>query len=414
MPNSSAVKSRQRPALRGVRPFAVIGGVEAVVRGTCLSVYPLLMYRAWGDALTVSKIYFAVGLLSLISALAVPMLNRHVPRRWVYSLGVSLYMLSAVLGMVGGKVTTLALLCNAMAAATAFVCFNAYVLDNVSKAEFSKLESLRLFYGGLGWTIGPVLGVWLLQFWHGGPFVVVGLASVAMMTVFWMMRLGDGRVIVSARKSSNQPFAYLQRFFAQPRLVAGWFFAVMRSCGWWIYIVYVGIYAVESGLSEQVGGVATSLANFGLFAAPLMYRWVQRHSVRQAVRTGFLYCALLFMLGGAFSSLPWVTVGLLLLAAYFLVLLDICGGLPFLMSVKPSQRTEMSAVYSSFRDVSSIISPGLAWLVLQFSPVAGVFVAGGLALLAAWLVAGQLHPELGVPGAKRLRGARLGSGVDRP
>jgi hypothetical protein len=48
----------------------------------------------------------------------------------------------------------------------------------------------------------------------------------------------------------------------------------------------------------------------------------------------------------------------------------------------------MSAVYSSFRDVSGILSPGLAWLVLQFSPVAGIFAAGGLAMLVAWLVAG--------------------------
>ena len=89
--------------------------------------------------------------------------------------------------------------------------------------------------------------------------------------------------------------------------------------------------------------------------------------------------------------------------AYFLVLLDICGGLPFLMAVKPSQRTEMSAVYSSFRDVSGILSPGLAWLVLQFSPVPGVFAAGAVALLAAWWVAGYLHPELGVPGSQRVR-----------
>ena len=106
-------------------------------------------------------------------------------------------------------------------------------------------------------------------------------------------------------------------------------------------------------------------------------------------------------------------VALLMLGAYFLVLLDICGGLPFLMSVKPSQRTEMSAVYSSFRDVSGILSPGLAWLVLQFSPVAGIFAAGGLAMLAAWLVAGRLHPELGVPGRERLRGREL-MAVERP
>jgi hypothetical protein len=101
---------------------------------------------------------------------------------------------------------------------------------------------------------------------------------------------------------------------------------------------------------------------------------------------------------------------LLLLGSYCLVLLDVCAGLPFLMSVKPSERTEMSAVYSSFRDVSGILSPGLAWMVLQFTGVSGVFAAGGCALLLAWVVAGQLHPHLGVPAALRVRAPRAGQG----
>jgi hypothetical protein len=170
-----------------------------------------------------------------------------------------------------------------------------------------------------------------------------------------------------------------------------------------VYIVYVGIFAVQNGLGDQVGGIAMSLANMGLFLAPLMLRWMQRHSVRQAVRRGFLVSACCFILATVFSSLPWVTVALLVLGSYFLILLDICGGLPFMMSVKPSQRTEMSAVYSSFRDVSGILSPALAWGVLHFTPVAGVFACFGLALLAAWALAGQLHPQLGVPGARRVR-----------
>jgi hypothetical protein len=90
----------------------------------------------------------------------------------------------------------------------------------------------------------------------------------------------------------------------------------------------------------------------------------------------------------------------------FLVLLDTSAGLPFLMSVKPSERTEMSAVYSSFRDVSGIISPGIAWLVLQFFPIVGVFALGGVALLGAWWVAGQIHPELGIPALLRSRRRR--------
>jgi MFS transporter, ACDE family, multidrug resistance protein len=65
------------------------------------------------------------------------------------------------------------------------------------------------------------------------------------------------------------------------------------------------------------------------------------------------------------------------------------------MSVKPSERTEMSAVYASFRDVSGILTPGAAWLVLFVAPLPGIFVAAGVGLLASWAIAGRLHPRLG-------------------
>ena len=141
----------------------------------------------------------------------------------------------------------------------------------------------------------------------------------------------------------------------------------------------------------------------GLFLAPLMLAWMQRRSVRSAIRAGCLGASACYLAAATLSHWPWVTVGLLLAGTVFLVLLDTCAGLPFLMSVKPSERTEMSAVYSSFRDVSGIVSPAIAWVVLQFAPVIGVFAVGALILLAAWFLAGQLHPELGVPGAERIR-----------
>ena len=55
----------------------------------------------------------------------------------------------------------------------------------------------------------------------------------------------------------------------------------------------------------------------------------------------------------------------------------------------------MAAVYSSFRDVSGIVTPGVAWAILLVAPVAGVFVAcaAGLGIMAA--VARRLHPRLG-------------------
>ncbi|NVO06431.1 MAG: MFS transporter [Rhodoferax sp.] len=411
MPPAPAAR-RAPPSPPGVPEFALIAGIEALVRGSTLAAFPLLMYRAWGDAQLVSGLYFVVGLLSLLTALGVPLLAQRLQRRWVYAIGLGLYVLSASFGMLGGKWTLAALLCNTMAAATSFVCFNAYVLDHVAKTEFARLESLRMFYGGLGWVLGPVLGVQLLPFWHGAPFLMAGLGASAILFYIWKIRLGNGRSMARQARGASHPWVYLQRFFLQPRLIGGWLFAVMRSCGWWFYFVYVGIFAVQNGLGDSVGGIATSLANMGLFAAPLLFRWVQRHSVRGAMRAGFLLGGLCFLLATLLSGLPWLTIAVLVLGSYCLVLLDVCAGLPFLMSVKPSERTEMSAVYSSFRDVSGILSPGLAWLVLQFAGVSSVFAAGGCALLLAWVVAGRLHPQLGVPGALRVRAPSGGAGKE--
>jgi MFS family permease len=401
--NSRTTQPKHPSTSPGVAEFAFIAGLEALVRGSTLAAFPLLMYRAWSDAQRVSELYFVVGLISLLTALAVPLLAQRLQRRWVYVSALLLYVLAAALGMLGGKWVAVALLCNTMAAATSFVCFNAYVLDHVAKTEFARLESLRMFYGSLGWVVGPALGVYLLRYWNGAPFLMAGLGASAILFFIWKIRLGNGRVMARQAASAAHPWVYLQRFFQQPRLIGGWLFAVMRSCGWWFYFVYLGIFAVQRGLGDSVGGIATSVANMGLITAPLLFRWVQRRSVRSAIRAGFLLSGLCFLAATLLSPMPWATVGALVLGSYCLVLLDVCAGLPFLMSVKPSERTEMSAVYSSFRDVSGILSPGLAWLVLQVTDVSGVFAAGGCALLLAWVIAGQLHPQLGVPGAQRVR-----------
>ena len=76
-------------------------------------------------------------------------------------------------------------------------------------------------------------------------------------------------------------------------------------------------------------------------------------------------------------------------------MLDVVGGLPFLMSVKPSERAEMAAVYSSFRDVSGILTPGAAYLVLLVLPLSGIFAASGSAFALSWWLALYLHPRLG-------------------
>jgi len=291
---------------------------------------------------------------------------------------------------------------NMLATATVFVCFNAYVLDYIASVELGRCETLRMFYSATAWTVGPAGGVWLMQWWEPGPFLISGVAATVLLVVFWWMRLGNGKLITKARAPTPNPIAYLFRFFEQPRLVAGWLFAVLRSCGWWVYVVYLPVFAIENGLNENVGGTALSISNAMLFLTPLMLKWIQRHSVRHAVRVGFLLGGLAFLGAATTANAPWLTVALLMIGSAFLVLLDICGGLPFLMAVKPSERTEMSAVYASFRDVSGILTPGIAWLVLLAAPLSATFAAAGVGLLGAWSIAGHLHPRLGVKRQTRI------------
>jgi MFS transporter, ACDE family, multidrug resistance protein len=390
-----------------IEHFALLSGLEAAVRGTLISAMPLAVYQALGDAQSTSVVYFISGLVALSWGLMVPWATRHVPRRWAYTGGCLLYLCGMTLAIIGTTWSVpLAVISMATATVTTFVCLNAYVLDYVDRANLGRSQSTQMVYAATPWAVGPLTGVWLHDLWEPAPFLLAGAFAIALLTVFWILRLGNGKQIQRAKGPAVNPLGYLGRFFRQPRLIAGWLFAVMRSCGWWVYVVYLPIFCIEAGLGDKVGGIALSLSNALLFAAPALNRLARRLSVRRSVRFAFGACGLLLLSAGLLAFLPWMTVALSMAASVFLVALDVVGGLPFLMSVKPSERTEMSAVYSSFRDVSSILTPGAAWLVLWVAPLPGIFVAAGFGLLASWAIAGQLHPRLGTP-----RPSRGGSGA---
>lgn len=390
-----------QPAKPGVRSFALLASMEAAARSVLISVYPVLMYRSLGDAKTVSEVYFVIGLATLAVALATPFIGRFVPRRFLYT-GAGLLMMSGnMVGMFAGLAfIPLAVAMSTMALVMLTIGFNAYVMDYIERHSLGRNESSRLLYSAAAWTIGPALGVWLMDKSPQAPFILSTIASICQMAFFWWLRLGDGKVITRALKPVVNPLAYLPRFLAQPLLLSGWIFSVIRSVGWYVYIVYVPIFAVESGLSSQLGGLAVSVSNGFLFFSPLILRYLQATSVRFAIGTGFVGSSSLFFLAWLMSGEPMTAILLMMGATFFLVMLDVSGGLPFLMSVKPSERTEMAAVYSTFRDVSAVLSPAAVRIVLVAAPLPAVFAVTALALVSCALVTTRIHPKLGM---RRLR-----------
>lgn len=387
----------------GVRRFAFLAAMESMARGILTSVFPIMMYRSLGEAQTVSDVYLVIGVISLIAALFTPWLTRFVPRHHIYTSAVLTMVLGNLCAATGNAVLVpVGLSINTVSVVVLNVCFNAYVMDYVERSSLGRCETLRLFYSGAAWTLGPFLGVWLMELWRPAPFVVSIVSCCALLITFWILRLGNGKIITKARGPTANPLGYLPRLLAQPRLVAGWTFAVVRSCGWWVYVVYLPIYAVEQGFSEYLGGLALSITNGLLFMSPIMLRWMQANSVRRAVVLGFYASGTAFLAAVLLSEVPSLTVALLMLGSAFLILLDVSAGLPFLMAVKPSERTEMAAVYSTFRDVSGVLTPGIGRIVLSSAPLVAVFAVSGLSLVACGWLALKVHPRLG---ARRLANA---------
>ena len=125
-----------------------------------ISVFPLAMYNALGDAVAISQAYFFIGIGSLIVGLLVPALNKRIPRRWLYSFGTLCFIAGALLASLGTPMTLIfGLMLNSFATVITFICFNAYVLDYIKRIELGRSETLRLLYSALGWTLGPAVGV---------------------------------------------------------------------------------------------------------------------------------------------------------------------------------------------------------------------------------------------------------------
>ena len=388
----------RRAPLPGARSFAILAGLDATARAVLSSVWPLVMYQALGSAQTVSAVYLAAGVASLIFGTMVPWVGQKIPRRWLYTIGVGFYFLGPALAILGGPVLApLGMVLNWFGTVTCFIAMSAYLMDYIAREDLGRTETLKLFYSALPWAVGPVLGVALWKVWAPLPFLATMGAAGAMLVAFWAMRMGNGRVILRASGAAPNPVAYIGRFMRQPRLVAGWLFAVVRSVGWWVYVVYLPIFAIESGLGDRIASWAYSLSNAMLFLSPFILRWLQKRSLRTGVRIAFAFGAGLFLLAGLADAWPPLAVVAMVAASLFLVMLDVYGGLPFLISVRPAERTEMSAVYASFRDVSSVVTPGLAWLVLLVAPVTGVFAVTGLIFALTFVISGRLHPRLGRP-----------------
>lgn len=366
--------------------LARLTGIDGLGRSLLVGVLPLIALKAFNNKETIATVYFASAIITLVFTLNIATLENLLQRRRLLTLG-GIMLIIAIFFFFAGNAPLFAIGIGLRSAGSTIfaVCMSLYIMDYIGKAELTRSESRRMIYNGAAWLLGPVIGVWIYE--NSPEFVVYLVSAIAtalMLIYFWRLRLGSDPVIRPARSRAQNPIHAIVRYVRQPRLRIAYLITLSRACFWAAMFVYGPIYVVEANLPSWIGGVLLSGASGLLFFSPLVQRLADRFGTRQVIIVCFLLVgSSLFALGLIGPSQP---IGL-----FFWILgslgaggIDVLGNIPFMRMVRPRERSEMTMVFTTWRESSSLLTQALVYLTLLVAPFwAFYFVLGALQFLTA-------------------------------
>ena len=381
--------------VRWTTMLAALFFLTTAMRAMLIAVIPLQALTILGTAQGVSIMYFAVGLFGIAATVSLPMLLQRTNTHRVFVLGTVAGMLSPAFtssGLLWLFVAGMAL--QVFAVACLELSLSLYVMRQVPKQELGFFEPKRVIFSGSSFMIGPVVGVYLeTQVAHWAPYlltaVLVGLAYL------YSLVLGIHSRSPESSQAANHPARYVKRFVEQPRLRLAWAIALARN-GWWtIFFIYTPIVAVESGLSEVTAGAIVSAGSLFMYIVPF-WGWVgRRYGLRKLLIWGFAATGLLAMFVLVANGVPWLLAVLLIVSAMSATTVDGGGHITFYRAVRASERSEMTGIYLTYRDVSQLVPPGIFSLMLKLLPTVSVFVVAGAWMLSIAYLCRYLPRRLG-------------------
>jgi MFS family permease len=312
-----------------------------------------------------------------MSTLSLPLLINRLPRRWAYTLGVISLMLASLcfasFTMVGQFAGMILRNCGA---ALLNIVLSLYIMDHVKRAEFARIEPVRMALSTFSWMTGPALGVYLYTaHGHWAPQALCIVSGLLLIALFWFLRLSDHAIIRPGTGKTASPLANVVRFLRQPRLRLAWLIAFGRSAYWSAFFIYSPLLMVESGLGKQAGGWLVSISQALLLGAYFSGTVARRFGVRRVIAAAFVVSAFSALAAGvAGLQMPYLAAGLLLAGSLAASALDGVGGIPFLRSVHGHERPQMTAVYRTYIDFSELIPSFLFALALSHFEIGSVFI----------------------------------------
>ena len=118
----------------------------------------------------------------------------------------------------------------------------------------------------------------------------------------------------------------------------------------------------------MAAGLFLSAASAVLFLSPVVRRLADNHGVRAVVIGAFGLMGFSLMVLAIIGDARPVGVPFWLLGAIGGGMIDVLGNIPFMRLVKPRERGPMAGVFATWREVSFMVAPALAAVVLLVGP----------------------------------------------
>jgi MFS family permease len=377
--------------------FAILFTIESLARASVATVVSVQAYDLLQSSQKVSLLFTAVGIVSLIGTLVVPLIIGRTARRFVYTFGaICLILAAAAFAAHTLPGQTIGMLIRVFGTACLNITTSLYILDHIRRHDLVRAEPMRLTYSTLSWTIGPALGVWLYtRYGVWAPQVFSVFWTLVLLALFWYLRLSESRIIQAARVNKpGNPLRNVWRFAVQPRLRLAWLIAFGRSCFWSLFFIYAPLLMITSGLGKEAGGILVSAGNAVLIFAMAFGKLSERFTIRRVIAFAFGVIGITTIAAGlAGIEYPYFAALMLLIAAIGATAVDGVGGLPFMRAVHYHERAEMAGVYRTYVDIAELIPTFIYSILLLFLPLGSVFVVMGAWGLVCGLIAWRYLPR---------------------
>lgn len=381
----------------GAETIAILFGLEALSRATAAAVLPIDTVRLMGSDEAVSLSVLVGSLIAIPTVFAAPALARRFGRPGLLTVACIGAVLAAVLFTLEIVETQLlGFILRAQGVALVCICLNLFILDYVRRGDLGKSEPTRMLFLGIGWIVGPMIGVGLSQYVSPeAPYYFSGAVMLVLLGVFWALRF---KAAPGVRRTTNRefqnPLANMGEFLRQPRLLHAWLNSVGRAFFWMSFFTYTPIYAVKTGLGEVMAGVLLSMGTFGMLLMPAWGWLARRYGIRRVASTAFAAASLGCLAAWGFAFAPWLGAAGILAAALAMAVNDGYGNALFFRACRPSKREAMTPTFTTYRDVSEVSQAATFAVLLIFLPIEIVYFILGLLMAGLAMMSRTLHPRV--------------------